>query len=406
MLEVPSIKAIASLHDGERRLRVYAECVEAYTNFKGHGPSKNSQLADFLRSRYPKMYGKSVDLDEGKKIKTPLRNVFNTLFPRIGCSNCGIKNDRIGPYQLFCCRDCANLHRCGYTHPHKSPEIRDRFYKTMIARHGVMNALEKKEFVTQSRKTCREHFGVDSPQRSTIVRRKTGKTNLERYQSSNPMGNPRVASKARATYFHRTGYTSPAQNPKVLDQMRESTMKKFGVPNASQSSVVKSKKEATSLRNYGVTHPMKDPAVFASSMRNMFRIKTYTYLGRSFDAQSTYEAVVFEILADKYGIDNILTQFDVGFPEQAFSEMGTHPDLYVESKDLFIEVKSKWTLTRNPETLRANRRKARKADESGNKLRWVVLMDPKSREYILLPRRWYRWKATTLVNKLLDEDRL
>jgi hypothetical protein len=115
---------------------------------------------------------------------------------------------------------------------------------------------------------------------------------------------------------------------------------------------------------------------------------------------------VFEILADKYGIDNILTQFDEGFPEQAFSEMGTHPDLYVESKDLFIEVKSVWTLTCNQETLTTNRRKARKADESGNKLRWIVLVNSKSREYVLLPRHWYRWRATTLVNKLLGEDRL
>lgn len=72
------------------------------------------------------------------------------------------------------------------------------------------------------------------------------------------------------------------------------------------------------------------------------------------------------------------------------SEAGTRPDLYVVSRQTFIEVKSEYTLF---SALDGNRNKARRLEASGNHCRWVVVVRDHSRKHFrlrTLPVSWYR----------------
>jgi len=151
---------------------------------------------------------------------------------------------------------------------------------------------------------------------------------------------------------------------------------------------VGAKKEATCLKNYGVRHHMQDPEIFERVMRSARLIKSYDFGGRQVEVQSTYEWFAFKILTKRYGSDNVVTQFDPEFPDYAFAELGTFPDLYVASIDLFVEVKSTWTLL-GRKWLAQNRKKARDCNASGNKVRWVVVLNPAKGAYKLLPLDWH-----------------
>ncbi len=213
-------------------------------------------------------------------------------------------------------------------------------------------------------------------------------------------GNLFCSSSCRS--LHELGVTSRNQLPVVKQRKRETNLSRYGVEYPKQSLAVQETARANSRLKWGVDHPMQNPAVFERSMRANHRVKLYTYLGRTFECQSAYEARIFQKLADRYGINNVLTQFDQGFPDYSFQEMGTFPDLYVSSLDLFVEVKSDYTLlgTKGQNTLSANRKKAALADSSGNKLRWVVAFKRDS-QYVLLPRRWYDM-STNYLRVLLN----
>jgi hypothetical protein len=98
-------------------------------------------------------------------------------------------------------------------------------------------------------------------------------------------------------------------------------------------------------------------------------------------------------LVDRYGLRQVRTQFDPGYPTDVFKAAGTWPDLYVIDRQLFIEVKSRWTLLNS---LKSNRQKARKLDEAAIACRWVVVKDGRSSSHVKLPRDWYTWPQSRL----------
>lgn len=180
------------------------------------------------------------------------------------------------------------------------------------------------------------------------------------------------------------------RNSRVRAKAKATNQRVRHVDYAMQCPEVRAKRVANCRKRLGVDHHFHIASIMEKAHRAAFRIKAYTYKGRVFEVQSSYEAFVFQKLVDLYGANEVLTQYDPGFPEYAFTEMRTHPDLYVKRLDLFVEVKSTWTLFGNEEHryFEKNQSKARLADASGNKERWVLAYPDKNR-YILLPRNWY-----------------
>lgn len=279
----------------------------------------------------------------------------------------------------------------------QSKEIRDKGIETNLKKRGVAYAsqcpkVKKKKIVTN-----RKVRGVDNPSQSQEVKNRKARTNLSRRGVDNPMKDPSVVVAMGDTYEQKHGVRWSLQNPEVQAASRESNRRARGVDYPMQSPEVRAKRVENCQKKYGVDHHFHIASILEKAQRSAYRVDAYKYKGRIFEAQSSYEAFIFAKLAEKYGIDQVLTQYDKEFPSYAFQEMGTHPDLYVESRNLFIEVKSEWTLIGSDTSrcLEHNRKKAERADASGNKERWVVAYPSKDR-YTLLPRDWYRWSPRYL----------
>jgi hypothetical protein len=353
------------------------------------------------------------------------------------CANCDnqIKDVPLfnRPEHIYCSNSCAQ----------SSPAVTTARETTFLANYGHSHATQSQKVIDQIRETMYKRHGGYTLTSPTLKKR-VDATNKDRYGSKYVTQNPEVMAKVIATqdelyggvgmastllrqkasdtYRERNGYCHQWADPKIQEKNRNTTRGRLGVDYASQSLAVQARNKETSLRRYGFDNPMKSPVTKRKVVRTMrdryncdspmqhppsrekqqrasSRIKRYTHQGRVFEAQSSYEAFMFGILADKYGLENVFTQFDPEFPDYSFQEMRTFPDLYVASRDLFIEVKSDYTLMGTPATLAANREKAARADNSGNKERWVVAY-PKDNACVLLPRRWYTLPNEKLVGIL------
>jgi hypothetical protein len=302
---------------------------------------------------------------------------------------------------MFCSGVCTNLNRYGVANPMQSKQVRDKGIATNLNKRGVEYASQCPEVKAKKVVSSLRHFGVDNPSKAQVVKDQKVKTNMRNRGVDNPMKDPSVVTSMADKYEEEHGVRWSLQNPEVQEKGRVRNQLVRGVDYAMQCPEVKAKREENCLEKRGVSHHFHIPEILEKAQRSARTIKSYAYQGRSFEVQSTYEAFVFGKLADKYGIDDVLTQFDEDFPDYAFQEMGTHPDLYVKSIDLFVEVKSVWTLVGMPGSFTSNRAKAKKADESGNKERWVVAFPGEDR-FVLLPRNWYAMSRNYLENCVLE----
>jgi len=221
---------------------------------------------------------------------------------------------------------------------------------------------------------------------------------------SNPGANPAVIANRQEAYFLKTGYTNPGANPKVIAKRQKTYFLKTGYKQPWKNPEVRAKAKRTLIARTGFDNPLANPETFAKAMASQHRIKEGIYAGRVYQYQG-WENTVFERLADLYGVSSVLTQFDDAFPS-CWKNTGTKPDLFVIPKNIWIEVKSTYTLygTKYQDTLYKNKLKARAQVEAGVKVTWVVVLNPKRKSYVVLPKNWYTLGRKALTRYVKDQD--
>ncbi len=387
--------------DPGRRVDVYNKLLDVYLSATAGltGGASANIFGELLARDYPVWHRRFRD-----DIPSPyvgIKGFLRWLCPTPLCPICDKPIHNLDIRRTCCSKECSTVLSTGVKYPMQDPRVVAKS-KTTLSRNFGELGMAHPTIRARRAATCLETYGVDNPNKSEVVKLAKIKTNLSRRGVENPSQDILVKNSKEATSYAHYGVSNPFQAEEVKQTICATNMKTRGVPHSMQDPRVIETWQKRYKSKHGVVHHMQRPQIFAKVMRSSHRVKQYTYAGRAFEAQSSYEASMFGVLSDKYGIDNVLSQFDVGFPDYSFQEMGTFPDLYVSSLDLFVEVKSVYTLlgTDTQETLQQNQKKAVNAYLSGNKLRWVVLLDPKSRDYRILPRRWYRWNRKELEDFL------
>lgn len=253
-----------------------------------------------------------------------------------GCPKCAKKQ-----------KDETCLARYGSIHPLRNAKVMDKVKKTCMEKYGVVNPFESPEIKEKIRKTCMEKYGATSSMKNAEVKAKANATNLKKYGSICPLNDPKVKKKAQETLQINYGVDHPMKIEGMKKKMKETCMKKYGVPYVTMTEQCKKKCKETSLEKYGVEFPMQNPEVFTKTQKARYKIKTYTFpSGRQMDYQG-YEHFAIDLLL-KRGIpeENIHSPLKKGIRiPYTFKEKNRLyiPDIFVDSLNLLVEVKSSWT---------------------------------------------------------------
>jgi hypothetical protein len=170
-----------------------------------------------------------------------------------------------------------------------------------------------------------------------------------------------------------------------------------------QNKKIWDKTRKTCIKTYGVDFPMKDPGVRKKAAVSRTKIHHLYCNGKAYACQG-YERFVLPRLVERYGTEDVIGQFEPGFKTLLFvsssgKRMSYRPDIYIRSKNTYIEVKSPYFLFGSPkgaDQMTRNRLLQHQANKLGINLRFVVY-DESSKRFTLLPKDWLSLSNRTIV---------
>lgn len=252
------------------------------------------------------------------------------------------------------CAECAKkqqqetcLEKYGSKSSLGNKEIREKAKKTNIKKYGTEFVSRNAEVKKKIAETNIKKYGATSSMKNAEVKAKANATNLKKYGSICPLNDPKVKKKAQETLQINYGVDHPMKIEGIKEKMKETCIKKYGVPYVTMTEQCKKKCKETSLEKYGVEFPMQNPEVFTKTQKARYKIKIYTFpSGRQMDYQG-YEHFAIDLLL-KRGIpeENIHNPLKKGIRiPYTFKEKNRlyNPDIFVDSLNLLVEVKSSWT---------------------------------------------------------------
>ena len=295
-------------------------------------------------------------------------------------------------------------------------KVTQKAQATMLKRYGAPTTLQSKVLREKVKNTVIQRYGVDHVSKSTAIVRKGHET------------------------FKRRYYEDSTFRANVLERKKQTCLKRYGVEYAQQADVVKQKlrqvasartveqkaeiikkSKATSLARYGCESWSSTESgreylrKKALERRESKRSSTgedkyvsstvYEFLGRQIECQSKYEIefVKFLVLEKNYDLNDIIGQFDPEYDDFIFNKIGSFPDFYLKSKNIYVEIKSIHTLIHvNENVLQRNQDKAKRAYDSGISLVWTIGKKPvgKPWKFVSLPQTWFTWDKKKLIAKL------
>lgn len=222
-----------------------------------------------------------------------------------------------------------------------------RTEKTSLIRYGSKCSLGNKEVREKGKETMMKIYGVKHATQSKEIREKKDETCLDRY-----------------------GHKCALQNKEVQMKRKETCQEKYGTPHPLLNTEVRKKADETNIKRFGFANVMQNREMFKKQQEIAFTFKDYTLPSGRVIKYQGYEHFCYEELLFKEHIceEDIVTLYNnlENYPFILYEYEGTervyYPDIYIESQNKIIEVKSTYTYEKD---LEVNQAKARACKEMG-----------------------------------------
>lgn len=178
--------------------------------------------------------------------------------------------------------------------------------------------------------------------------------------------NPKDLENAVMMYKNGEVLEKIGQKYNITPRGLQIKFKKLGIAMRTSSEsanlpTTKERKKKTYMERYGVENPMQNPEINELSNINRYKFKTFNIYGRRFSHLQGFEPQGITYLIEHMGIDvnNIQSGRKVPKIRYKFQQKNKmyFPDIFVQDKNLLVEVKCEYTYN-NMIELNATKRKA------------------------------------------------
>jgi hypothetical protein len=213
----------------------------------------------------------------------------------------------------------------------------------------IGQALEVKE---KKKETCLQKYGVDNVSKNIDIINKIKETisikYLNKYNENPPIllsadeKNQIILDKYGTLNFRNSDY--------IKDKIKQTVMNKYGVDHISKCKDIQILKMKNCLNKYGVEHTAQRPDIADKIICSSFMLKEYTFPSGRIDKVQGYEPFALNDLIniDEINEDDIITGVK-NVPEIWYYDINNkkhrhYVDIFIESQNKCIEVKSSWTV--------------------------------------------------------------
>lgn len=271
-----------------------------------------------------------------------------------------------------------NLERTGYESPLHNPEIRQKIKKSFLEKYGVENPFQaevikekikevinekygtdhvsKSEFIKEKKKeTTRKNYGVDHGLQSKEIREKIKNTCLKKYGVENAFQSCEIREKIKNSNIKKYGKQNYSQTDEFKKKYKETVMRKYGVEHTSQSTDVKEKMRKNSLEKYGVEFPCQNKEIIEKISKNSYKYKKYKMPSGKIIKIQGYENLGLDELVKTHNEKNIIVD-KTKVPEIWYVDLENKRrrhfvDIFIDNKNLCIEIKSTWTFAKKKDNV-------------------------------------------------------
>lgn len=224
-----------------------------------------------------------------------------------------------------------------YSDVNKKQEINNKIRATCLLKYGDEHYSNR----IKARETFLQRYGVTSPLKSEIFKRKSKETCLQKYGVEYTGQIPEKIEKTHKACLEKYGVDSVFKVQKFRNQSLDTCIKKYAsneddinsIVNIGQLKYVKDKIKNTCLEKYGVENPMQTQyyknLISSILSSNEIQEKIYNTKLKNHSFNISYqEDVCFDLLKEKYS-DCIRQYKSELYPFNC--------DFYIPSLDLYIE---------------------------------------------------------------------
>jgi len=238
------------------------------------------------------------------------------------CKICGQKTEFLNfnyGYKLGCCRKHIDLN---------AYNIRSI---SLIQIYGVKNQWERKEIHEKTKQNRLEKYGVEYNWQREDVIDQIKMTKKEKYDDENYNNQ----LKNKQTKLQKYG----DENYHNIEKGKQTMLKKYGVEYPLQSKKIQEKTKQTCLEKYGVENPAQNKEIYEKGQKT--KLEIHKFRDTNIWYQGSYELDFLEKYFSKYS--DIKRGPSIKYIINGKNKV-YHPDFYIPSLNLIIEIKSSWTL--------------------------------------------------------------
>ena len=253
----------------------------------------------------------------------------------------------------------------GTDNPMQSEAVKQRQKRTVRDKYGTDTYSQTEECKAKVKQTSKAKYGTEAYSQTEECKEKVRQTSRAKYGTDNPMQSDEVKLKLKETVRDRYGTDSYMQTDDFSDKSKATLVEKYGVDHYSKTDEYKQKIQKTCLEKYDSTSYFgserfdntREDAIQKAKETCLEKYGSEYYQGsadydrhkdeilekanatkreRGTFNSSSSEDMLYGLLCDEFGSENVLRQY-------SSDEYPFACDFYVKSLDLYIELNASWT---------------------------------------------------------------
>jgi hypothetical protein len=243
----------------------------------------------------------------------------------------------------------TNLERYGTENPFQSNKVKEKTKKTNLQKYGTEYSTQSKEIKEKMKQTHLQKYGVEYAMQNKEIKEKAKKTNLEKYGDETPLLSEEIKEKTKKTNLKKYGTEIASQSNEVKEKMKKSNLQKYGTVCILNSDRVKQ----ANLEKYGTEYAMQNKEILEKQQNSSFTLKEFTFpeLNQTIKVQGYEPQCLNDLLQNEHIDEQDLLDGHNSRPTIKYTHNNKthyyHPDIYIPSKNMIIEVKSTYTYKSN-----------------------------------------------------------
>jgi hypothetical protein len=224
-----------------------------------------------------------------------------------------------------------------------------------MAKYGVEFINQVSEVKEKRKQTFLEKYGVDNVSKNKDIINKIKDTIRINYINKHNENPPKILTieEKQQTIIDKYGTLDFRNSDYIKNKIKQTVMEKYGVDHISKSKDIQLLKKENCLNKYGVEYNSQRPDIAEKMIRSNFMIKEYIFPSGRIDKVQGYEPFAINDLINNYQIDeNDIITGAKNVPEIWYYDINQkkhrhYVDIFINSQNKYIEVKSSWTIKRD-----------------------------------------------------------